>query len=163
MVRIVASIIVIGAFLRFLMWMRERSGSESTGPLMPFPSPEESDGMYCPKCGVQFRPGFSRCEECDVALVREKPEMEPENITERVYTDLIEVYLPSDMNEVVFIKSLLQEADIPYSIPGEDQNGLPFPSRAGELRVLVPKEYEQKARTLLNNVITENKNNQEDV
>jgi len=29
--------------------------------------------MWCPVCGSEFRPGFSRCPDCDVALVAEAP------------------------------------------------------------------------------------------
>src|SRR5437867_2213177 len=30
--------------------------------------------MYCPKCRVEYRPGFTRCSDCDVDLVYEPPE-----------------------------------------------------------------------------------------
>jgi hypothetical protein len=29
--------------------------------------------MYCPSCRAEFRPGFSRCRECEVDLVDELP------------------------------------------------------------------------------------------
>ena len=31
---------------------------------------------YCPQCGAEYRPGFSRCTECDVDLVDERPSVE---------------------------------------------------------------------------------------
>jgi hypothetical protein len=30
--------------------------------------------MFCPQCGVEYRPGFTRCSDCDVDLVHELPE-----------------------------------------------------------------------------------------
>jgi hypothetical protein len=29
--------------------------------------------MFCPKCGVEYRPGFTRCTDCDLDLVHELP------------------------------------------------------------------------------------------
>jgi len=29
--------------------------------------------MFCPKCGVEYRPGFKRCSDCDVDLVATLP------------------------------------------------------------------------------------------
>jgi hypothetical protein len=154
----VAIIVVVGAFLRYLLWRQERSGSEQAEKIMPSPAPAASEGMYCPECGVQYRPGFSRCADCDAALVKEKPEKEPD----KVYTDLIEVYLTFDTNEVIFIKSLLQEADIPFSIQGERFSNPFAASRAAEMRVRVPKEYEQAARELLTDITNENTDQQEE-
>jgi hypothetical protein len=29
--------------------------------------------VWCPSCGDEFRTGYTRCEECEVALVAERP------------------------------------------------------------------------------------------
>lgn len=29
--------------------------------------------MWCPSCGDEFRPGYTRCDECGVALVPDRP------------------------------------------------------------------------------------------
>jgi hypothetical protein len=29
--------------------------------------------MFCPQCNAEYRPGFTRCSDCDVALVEEPP------------------------------------------------------------------------------------------
>jgi hypothetical protein len=30
--------------------------------------------MFCPECRAEYRPGFTRCSDCDVELVHEIPE-----------------------------------------------------------------------------------------
>jgi hypothetical protein len=32
--------------------------------------------MFCPKCRAEYRPGFTRCSDCDVDLVHEFPEQD---------------------------------------------------------------------------------------
>ena len=34
--------------------------------------------MFCPSCGTEYREGFARCADCDVALVATPPAAEPE-------------------------------------------------------------------------------------
>ena len=33
--------------------------------------------MFCPECRAEYRPGFTRCSDCDVELVHEIPEQDP--------------------------------------------------------------------------------------
>ncbi len=41
--------------------------------------------MFCPRCRCEYRPGFSRCADCDVELVEvlsaAPPEPPPETVT----------------------------------------------------------------------------------
>ena len=32
--------------------------------------------MFCPECRVEYRPGFTRCSDCDVELVHEIPDQD---------------------------------------------------------------------------------------
>jgi hypothetical protein len=36
--------------------------------------------MFCPNCGVEYRPGFTHCNDCDVDLVEELPGEEEEGV-----------------------------------------------------------------------------------
>lgn len=42
--------------------------------------------MFCPQCGLEYRPGFTHCNDCDVDLVQELPGEEEEAAEE----DLLE-------------------------------------------------------------------------
>ena len=33
--------------------------------------------MFCPECLTEYRPGFTRCSDCDMALVHEIPDRKP--------------------------------------------------------------------------------------
>ncbi len=46
------------------MWRRP-IGEHSFGATLP--------AMFCPQCHVEYRPGFTRCSDCDVELVHELP------------------------------------------------------------------------------------------
>lgn len=107
--------------------------------------------MYCPNCAAEYREGFDRCQDCDVALVTQAPEA----------TDLDEdwtiVHETSELDVLPVIKSLLRGAEIPFQTRGEDLMNL-FPSEAlnplytrhsGEVRVLVPPNLAEEARALL--------------
>jgi hypothetical protein len=51
--------------------------------------------LFCPKCHAEFRPGFTRCDECDVELVDELPR-EPKR---RVVAGLLRRLLPQASND----------------------------------------------------------------
>ena len=40
------------------------------------------DYNYCPNCGAEYRPGFTRCADCDVELVDERPKVESKDTQE---------------------------------------------------------------------------------
>jgi hypothetical protein len=49
--------------------------------------------MWCPRCGDEFREGFTRCADCDTGLVAERParrarRLPPWSGTQRVEYDL---------------------------------------------------------------------------
>ena len=98
--------------------------------------------MFCPKCKAEYRQGFEKCDDCDVALVAELP---PEPETE--YVDYEEVLTTFNSAEIALMKSLLDSEEIPYFFHGEafgQMTGLAVPAK-----LMVKKEHVETARELL--------------
>ncbi len=107
--------------------------------------------MYCPQCRAEFRPGFDRCNECDVALTHDPPAEE-----DHEKTPYAMVFATSETDILPVIKSLLQSAEIPFETDGEAMLNL-FPSDLlgpvlsrprGEVRIYVPESRAEEAREL---------------
>ena len=107
--------------------------------------------MYCPECGAEYREGFDRCNDCDVALVQQRPPKDHEA------TPYVTVFESSEADVIPVIKSILRGAEIPFNTNGEAMMNL-FPSallgrvmsRPGaEVSFLVPEERAEEARQLL--------------
>ena len=107
--------------------------------------------MFCPQCGAEYRPGFDRCAECDVALTPEPPPEEDHSAP-----PLVRVFATSEADVIPVIKSLLESSGIPFETDGEAMMNLypsdllgPLFSRArGEIGFFVPESYEAEAREL---------------
>lgn len=96
--------------------------------------------MFCPNCRSEYRVGFAWCKDCDVALVDELPAE-----TKAEFVDLVEVLSIADAGQIPLIKSILEAEDIPYLAQGENFNL----ARNIPVRFLVPKEYLQEAKDIL--------------
>ena len=97
--------------------------------------------MYCPKCKAEFYEGIKRCPECDVDLV---PKLIPD--PEMDYVEFISVFKTSHPAMIQIVKSVLEDADIPYSIKGQ---GLQTIMALGTIQFQVPAELADNARELL--------------
>lgn len=109
--------------------------------------------MFCPNCQAEYREGFSQCSDCDVALVEALPP-EPEHPKGPFTT----VFRTADTSLLPVIESLLDGAEIPYLVQGEEsaQGLFPLGSIGGgsEGRLVgavfkVPQEFEAEASALL--------------
>jgi hypothetical protein len=88
--------------------------------------------MFCPHCNAEYVPGFTRCADCDVELVESLPVAGP---PQRHPTgDPVTVFSSRDPGLVAIAESLLQSADIRFSVRG----GLvPYPTALSvDLQVL---------------------------
>jgi hypothetical protein len=67
--------------------------------------------VFCPKCKVEYRPGFARCSDCEVDLVHVLPE---ENLSsDETLTSLWEC---ADQTECLGVCEDLRSADISYHV-----------------------------------------------
>ena len=101
---------------------------------------------WCPKCGAEYREGFSECADCGVALVDEapapkaKPEHHRELRIEGPFTpddDTVEL-LRTNPLEAEVVAARLQSEGIPAAVFDDDPYGAgPFPTRTQGVRVMV--------------------------
>ncbi len=108
--------------------------------------------MFCPECGAEYREGFDRCAECDVALAAEGPPAENHEAP-----NYVTVFETSEVDVIPVIKSILRGAEIPFQTGGEAIMNL-FPSDmlgqimgkpSNEIRFSVPEDRAEEARQLL--------------
>ncbi len=79
--------------------------------------------MFCPHCNAEYVPGFTRCADCDVELVEALPAAEPPR--RHPTGDPVTVFSSRDPGLVAIAESLLQSADIRFSVRG---GLLPYPA-----------------------------------
>jgi len=101
--------------------------------------------MFCPKCRIEYREGYTECAECRAPLVEELP---PEPETE--YVEWVTILTTMDQNTVMVATSLLEDAGIPVLVKGEGLqiivgSGAPkeiqvMPENAAQARLLLERE-----------------------
>ncbi len=107
--------------------------------------------MFCPKCGGEYREGFTRCGECDAALL-DAPAAEAAIHPE--LGDTVSVFSTGDPVTLMTAKSLLDDAGIPYltrnealqNLFGMGQLGTGFNLVAGPMEVLVGAQLRRLER-----------------
>jgi hypothetical protein len=106
--------------------------------------------MYCPQCGVEYREGFTECSDCHVALAAGAPPAEAPDAFDPTL-GLVVVMESNDPMQLGMAKGLLEEAEIPFSVPGQITRLVndidPFLNKWA--RIQVPRDREAEARELL--------------
>lgn len=104
---------------------------------------------FCPQCRSEFRPGFDRCSDCDVALVETLP---PERHPEPNYELLMAT---ADPDLLPLVRSALGAAGIPYVAEGGAATSmLPLGPAAASahsgvaVEILVPRDRLAEAQAL---------------
>ena len=69
--------------------------------------------MFCPKCGCEFRAGFTNCSDCGCDLVEEAP---PPKAEEKPLPPPIALYSPNDELELAIIRGLLDAESVRYFV-----------------------------------------------
>ena len=110
--------------------------------------------MFCPVCGDEYRPGFTRCSDCDVDLTDLAG---PPDFTQAPPYTLVTVLETGDQSLVAVAKSVLDAAAIPNIARNERlQNlfgwgtiGTGFNVAMGPIRLQVLQEDADVAKELL--------------
>ncbi|MGA2588153.1 MAG: DUF2007 domain-containing protein [Candidatus Aminicenantales bacterium] len=77
--------------------------------------------MICPKCGVEYRPGFTQCSDCLVALADESKPAKPRWSRP---AELVTVFKCADAGRIALAKSLLQSAGTRFLVRNEAAQNL---------------------------------------
>jgi hypothetical protein len=116
--------------------------------------------VFCPNCEAEYREGIYECADCGVALVESLPEKDvhPE-------VELIAVFETADPALLPIAKSVLEAAEIPFFVQGDEAMGLlPVGRFATGLTqkgqgmvaiVHVDKKHEERAKEVLSPLETE--------
>ena len=110
--------------------------------------------MICPKCGSEYREGFFRCSDCNVALVTAQNFDSDDSVKEE--SELVAVLDTKDSSFLSDVVSLIEEKGIPYLLQSGTAIGFDalIPSDALEWRAIlsVPKDLEEKVDSLIADV-----------
>ena len=109
--------------------------------------------MFCPRCKAEFREGFTRCSDCDIALVERlddsaPPAFQPSQTNE---SDFVTVRTVQTLYEEAQIRSFLEANNIPCLVSGEVVGrvyGLTMDG-LGARSIMVPRELADTACSLL--------------
>jgi hypothetical protein len=110
--------------------------------------------MICPQCHAEYRAGFTRCSDCDIALVDHlppvesgvEPELEPTEESDYVAVATVQGQLEEDQ-----IRAFLESNDIPCEVRGGMFRNV-YPVNIdgiGAIEILVPKDLVDRALDLL--------------
>jgi hypothetical protein len=112
-----------------------------------WPSSARSAGyMFCPKCKAEYREGFTRCTECNAALVASLPT--DQSVADK--QDLAVAWRGTDPSAFSAALAELQGAGIPsYQISDHDQLTFELAIPRPQYKILVRKEDLQVARDLV--------------
>ena len=97
--------------------------------------------MICPKCGVEYRPGFTQCSDCMIALVDHPKKPKPRWSRP---AELVTVLICADAGRIAVAKSLLQSAGIKFVVLNEEMQDLVGMGRIpfGINQVIGPAEFQ---------------------
>jgi hypothetical protein len=75
--------------------------------------------MFCPECKAEYRPGFTRCSDCDVDLVEElcpRDDSTKNELTGRSSGTMKRVWSGKDEDRCVTLCERLRQAGIPFKV-----------------------------------------------
>jgi len=111
----------------------------------PRPCSRLDSSMFCPECKAEYRPGFTRCSDCDVDLVEAiSPADRTNELTYGSLGTIKRVWSGKDEERCVTLCERLKVAGIPFQV---DQRRHQYLLRIDEHYVIgVPTEFFDDAR-----------------
>jgi hypothetical protein len=112
--------------------------------------------LFCPKCGYEYRQGFTDCPDCNVKLVHDPPQEErgEEDFEAQPgrmhYADFIEVMETPDYAFISFVRSLLDAEGLDTYLLGEHVSSV-YPMSLG-MKLMVRKDHAEEAMRIINDV-----------
>jgi hypothetical protein len=100
--------------------------------------------VICPNCHAEFRPGFTVCSDCDVALVDDLDATVAAVAGEELSDELEPFHETSSSDELASILEAFEEQQVPYVVQAGTALSLLSASAAG---VHLPEEW--RARILV--------------
>lgn len=111
--------------------------------------------MYCPVCGAEYRPGFTVCSDCQVALVPDPPRAPSSNPSIDNTTDnnasFVLLWSGSDSRKHAEVCEALDRQKIPARTLGSEDHLFNLNTRAA-FEVYVPADLISRAREALHQV-----------
>ena len=112
--------------------------------------------MFCPKCGDEYRPGFTECMDCHVPLVPEPPDEDAiaaaavEPGAPDPDLELVTVFESGDTALVSIAKSILQSAGVLFTTSNEGlRDRFGYGVSMGPVGLLVGSHDAEEALALL--------------
>ena len=108
---------------------------------------------YCPKCHAEYRPGKTRCPDCDCDLVESLPG-EQEYFDREVETVLL--YHGTDYTTAMLLEEALKEKGIPCdskSSTGPFSGYMSLNMAMKGIRIYVPKSAFSEAREIAETIV----------
>lgn len=101
--------------------------------------------MFCPQCKAEYRPGFSRCSDCEVDLVECPPESCPSDIAPSE-AQRKRVWSCDGRESCVYVCAGLRAAGIPFKVTQRKHQV--FWNVDEHYEVWVPAEFYDKAKAI---------------
>lgn len=112
--------------------------------------------MFCPKCGVEYRPGFKVCSDCSVNLVSTLPERSKAPGRSDEHQPPVAVWRGDDPVAFSAALAALEEAEIPArQMRFHDQFMKIVAVQPNELTILVHPDNAALARAVIREALKE--------
>jgi hypothetical protein len=105
--------------------------------------------MFCPECKVEYRPGFTRCSDCDVDLVERLPGPDRGADAEVSRSQSRMAYSTDEQKDCVIVCEGLRAAGIPFLVFQQSHQFLKGVER--KFKIHVPRDCYSRAEEVIRN------------